>query len=80
MARAQDRPRTSSKLAPWQTGHHSESLQHAEEGVIWFYFAQYHILRHNLRRIPTDPRARPEPAAPEHAQPPRPGRLDVARA
>ena len=60
--------------------HHSESLQHAEEGVIWFYFAQYHILRHNLRRIPTNPRARPEPAAPEHAQPPRPGRLDVVNA
>ena len=56
--------------------HHSESLQHAEEDVIWFYFAQYHILRGS---VPTNPRARPEPAAPEHAQPPRPDAVDVVR-
>ena len=62
-----------------QTGQ-ATTLRVSEEGVIWFYFAQYHILRHNLRRIPTNPRARPEPATPEHAQPPRPDRLDVVNA
>ena len=60
-------------------GRRATSLRVSEEGVIWFYFAQYHILRHNLRRIPTNPRARPEPATPEHAQPPRPHAVDVVR-